>query len=260
MLRHEIHGQGEPIVLLHGYQSSGMYWRSLLPVLAQTHRVIIIDLLGFGRSSKPKDSDYSIETQADAVLATLRHCIPGQRYVLVGHSMGALVASTVAHRDVAHVRKLVLFNMPVLQNYTEATALYRKAHLGGIGVQPLFTLLVHSPVGRIAWPFVNLLPRTPLVRLIPRKFQPIARASTRSSHVSRTRSLEAIARSQGVGLLRQLAIPTVFVGGLQDRVVYKRALDAAKDELPAHLDIIWLDDGHHIPVWQPKTALSYIAQ
>lgn len=257
MLHYTTRGHGAPIILIHGYLSSGMYWDSLVPHMAQTHRVITIDLLGFGRSRKPKHSDYSLDTQAAEVLATIRHILPNTAYTLVGHSMGALVAATVARHDSTHVAKLVLFNMPVLPGYSEAKAVYRTTHMDSkLPVQPLYTLLMHSPLGRIGWLVAKALPRTPLVRLIPRKFQPVARASTRSSHSSRTRALEAITQSQGAQMLGELTVPTVFVGGLRDRPVYKHTIDAAR--LPSCITTTWLDDGHHIPIWQPTTALTYI--
>ena len=52
-------GQGEPLLLIHGMAGSSQTWRAILPQLAKKYRVIAPDLLGHGRSSKPR-TDYSL--------------------------------------------------------------------------------------------------------------------------------------------------------------------------------------------------------
>src|ERR1700694_838781 len=53
-------GKGDPIVLIHGWNGSTFSMRYVIPELAQRHRVIAIDLLGYGFSERPSDGDYSI--------------------------------------------------------------------------------------------------------------------------------------------------------------------------------------------------------
>src|SRR5664279_2941118 len=58
-------GQGPPVILLHGFGASAYAWRFLIPALAGDHRVLTIDLKGFGLSAKPEDGKYAISDQAD---------------------------------------------------------------------------------------------------------------------------------------------------------------------------------------------------
>jgi pimeloyl-ACP methyl ester carboxylesterase len=95
----------QPIVLIHCYACSMHWWDRLAPLLAEDHRVIRIDLLGFGGSEKPS-SGYSIEEQADAVAAALDQ-LRVQGAVVVGHSMGFSVATAVAQRASQLVDRLV---------------------------------------------------------------------------------------------------------------------------------------------------------
>ena len=61
-----IQGQGaSPLLLIHGFGTSTYTWRHIAPELAQTHRVIAVDLKGFGKSDKPFDSRYSVFDQAE---------------------------------------------------------------------------------------------------------------------------------------------------------------------------------------------------
>src|SRR5690349_1242694 len=69
----EERGHGAPIILLHGLGMSGFTWRHIAPELAATHRVIAIDLKGFGRSDKPLDTTYSARDQAQLIAAFVEH-------------------------------------------------------------------------------------------------------------------------------------------------------------------------------------------
>ncbi len=96
---------GTPIVLLHCYACSLHWWDRLAPLLAERHRVIRIDLLGFGGSEKPS-AGYEIDEQAASVAAALDR-LQVQGAVVVGHSMGFSVATALAERASQLVDRLV---------------------------------------------------------------------------------------------------------------------------------------------------------
>jgi pimeloyl-ACP methyl ester carboxylesterase len=98
-------GPGAPIVLLHCYSCSLHWWDELAPILAARHRVIRVDLLGFGGSQKPS-SGYAIEDQAGLVAGALDQ-LGVQGAVVVGHSMGFSVAIALADRATQLVDRLV---------------------------------------------------------------------------------------------------------------------------------------------------------
>jgi pimeloyl-ACP methyl ester carboxylesterase len=94
-----------PIVLLHCYGCSMRWWDGLAPLLQRNHRVVRIDLLGFGGSEKPT-SGYSMEDQA-ATVATALNQLGVQGAVVVGHSMGFSVATALATEHSELVDRLV---------------------------------------------------------------------------------------------------------------------------------------------------------
>ena len=98
-------GTGAPIVLLHCYGCSLHWWDELAPLLAAEHRVIRIDLLGFGGSQKPS-SGYAIEDQAGLVAGVMDR-LGIQGAVVVGHSLGFSVAVALADRATQLVDRLV---------------------------------------------------------------------------------------------------------------------------------------------------------
>lgn len=97
-----------PIVLIHGSAGAINWWDELIPLLENGHRVIAIDMLGYGGSEKP-DSDYSVETQANLVAQVLEH-LEVSRAILVGHSLGGKVVTSVAEQTPDLVAGLVVID------------------------------------------------------------------------------------------------------------------------------------------------------
>lgn len=100
------------ILFLHGIGSSGAEWQHVIDKLPQDVSIVAIDLLGFGNSPKPEWARYDAKEQAKAVIATLLAERVSQRLVVVGHSLGALVAVEVAKRYPLLVKSLVLCSPP----------------------------------------------------------------------------------------------------------------------------------------------------
>jgi len=106
---YEVHGEaGEPLVLVHGYTGDVSDWRHQLPDFAATHRVLIMDHRGHGRSEAPPGrASYSIETLADDIEALIAH-VGFERYHLLGHSMGGAVVQEIALRSPHRLISLTL--------------------------------------------------------------------------------------------------------------------------------------------------------
>lgn len=107
-------GGGEPVVLLHGWPGFWYDWRHVIVPLAEEGDVIALHFRGFGDSDKPEGDPKDLYTQdhltAD-VLAMLDH-LGIQRFVVVGHDTGAVIAQVLARRAPERVSALVLFNPP----------------------------------------------------------------------------------------------------------------------------------------------------
>jgi pimeloyl-ACP methyl ester carboxylesterase len=99
-------GSGPPIVLIHGIGDSSTTWESVIPALARRHLVIAPDLLGHGRSDKPR-ADYSVAAYANGV-RDLLGVLGVPRATLVGHSFGGGVAMQFAYQFPERTERLVL--------------------------------------------------------------------------------------------------------------------------------------------------------
>lgn len=100
------------VLFLHGIGSTGAAWDDVIKEMPGDIQIITIDLLGFGKSPRPKWPVYSAKTQARAVLATLFKMRVRRRLIVVGHSLGALVAVEMARRYPLLIKSMVLCSPP----------------------------------------------------------------------------------------------------------------------------------------------------
>lgn len=108
---YEVHGKGEPLVLLHGaFMTITNNWSEWIPELAKTRQVIAVEMQGQGRTGDIA-RDMTSENLADDVAALLAYLKIPKADVL-GYSMGGTVAMQVAVRHPENVRKVVVISSP----------------------------------------------------------------------------------------------------------------------------------------------------
>jgi pimeloyl-ACP methyl ester carboxylesterase len=99
-------GKGPALLLIHGIGDRSDAWHHLIPTLARTHTVIAPDLLGHGRSDKPR-ADYSVAAYANA-MRDLLTVLGIERATVIGHSLGGGVAMQFAYQYPERCERLVL--------------------------------------------------------------------------------------------------------------------------------------------------------
>ncbi len=117
-------GRGEPVLLVHGFGASAYSWRDVVAELERDHRVIAVDLSGFGFTERPEElSAYTRYAQGELLLALMDE-LGVHRIHLVGHSYGGAVGAALAVRRPDRIETLTLLNAagPV---YTQL----RRSHL-----------------------------------------------------------------------------------------------------------------------------------
>jgi pimeloyl-ACP methyl ester carboxylesterase len=105
-LYYEVHGEGEPLLMIMGLAHNLLSWKKSLPGLAEHFKVIVFDNRGTGRSSKP-ETPYSIELMAEEAKAVLDAALVESAHVY-GISMGGMIAQRLALNFPDRVRSLIL--------------------------------------------------------------------------------------------------------------------------------------------------------
>ena len=240
-LFYTVEGSGEPIVLLHGYLASSHYFKKLRQHLSETHMVISIDLLGFGRSPKVR-SNYTYDDHIQAVHATLQS-IGIKGFALVGHSLGALIALRYSLAYPSLVGKLVLFNPPMYVDAGQALATLKATGLH-------YRIMLHSRYRDVAWAASKMFPRFPFNKKRPAinltdmlRVSPLARRLT-YQHV--------ILAGEFFGDIVRAQVPTLLVVGARDRPEYNANVFGR--QLPPQVSAVTVSTGHHTPSQRPELA------
>jgi pimeloyl-ACP methyl ester carboxylesterase len=111
---HEIHGQGEPLVLMHGFFATGQMWEPFIEEFSQHFLLIIPDLRGHGRSSNPNPAEiYSTRQAAQDVFSMLDH-LEITHFKAIGVSLGALILLHMSTQHPERVDAQVVIGGPII--------------------------------------------------------------------------------------------------------------------------------------------------
>jgi pimeloyl-ACP methyl ester carboxylesterase len=111
------HGDGSPVLLLHGCAFSSFVWRNVIPPLAEAgHRCLAPDLLGLGDTETPADADWSLPAQLAMVVGFL-DALSLERIDVVGHDHGGAIAQMLAADQPERINRLVLCNVEAYDNW-----------------------------------------------------------------------------------------------------------------------------------------------
>ena len=100
-------GAGDPVVFMHGFPTSGHLWNDVVPLVPAGHRIVVLDLLGYGRSDRPLARAVDVRAHAERVVELLDE-LRIQRACIVGHGIGGGIAQSLAIRHAERVSSLCL--------------------------------------------------------------------------------------------------------------------------------------------------------
>ncbi|WP_317041666.1 alpha/beta hydrolase [Winogradskyella sp. J14-2] len=125
-IHYTVSGEGETVVLLHGFLETFEMWKELAPEISRTHQVICIDLLGHGQTAS-LGYVHTMEDMADAVYAVLQH-LNIKKAKFIGHSMGGYVALALAEQQPQLFEGLCLMNSTFEADSEERKVLRTRAN------------------------------------------------------------------------------------------------------------------------------------
>jgi len=217
-------GAGSPVLLLHGWASSSEALAGIAAALAPRHRVVSMDLPGFGWSAAPP-TVWGVFEYTAHVTALLDHLRVGPTAVL-GHSFGGRVGIALAARHPARVARLIL--------------------VASAGVRP-----PRTAAGRLRVTVTTLLKagtQLPLIggtmrRQLDRWRERVGSRDYRQAGALRP-TIVRVVNEDLAPLLPQIAAPTLLLWGDQDREVGRPAVDLMAARIPGARLIVFPGAGH----------------
>lgn len=232
-----------PVVLLHGWASSGRMWFTLPEHLFADVRLIAPDLPGHGNSSKPQADWYSISNFRHAVLG-LAAKLGVDRPVLVGHSMGGSVALDILLNETDFARAAVLIN-PVISG----RELRFPSDRGGFLLGPALRL------GRVLWPPVaRLIQRLPdaLYRHDDGRSRRMHRDLASTTADSALGSMHAVINHGLKETINRVRLPLLVVVGTADSTVPPKQGRSAAEYIDT-AQLVEIHTGHHVLDHEPTS-------
>jgi len=246
-------GEGEPLIMLHGFSSSHESFSHFIDPLAKKYKVYALDLKGFGASPKPRDDKYSVYDQMVLVKQFMdEHNITNP--IMIGHSLGGGVILSLAITGVP-IKKMVLLD----------TASYRQK-------RPFLLKLMQIPVlGSLGF---YLLPshyeimegykfafydddKIPLknVDILTKNLQ---RKNAKYAFVAANDSIIPDDIDEVVKKYKEIDIPTLILWGYNDVVIRRSKADKLHRDIQ-NSKLIFIPKCGHLPQEEkPQETLSYI--
>ncbi|MFE9773188.1 alpha/beta fold hydrolase [Streptomyces sp. NPDC005931] len=231
-------GEDVPLVFIHGWTADRHRWDHQMAHFAAARRVIRLDLRGHGESSGT--GARTIEELAGDVVALLDH-LGVERFVPVGHSMGGMIAQTVALAHPERVERLVLVNSISRMTYSRGRGLLMAA-----STKVPYRLFVAANIQRA---FAPGYPRQEIKEYIR-----ASAATPREVVMTLYSAMRAFDVLDRVGEIR---VPTLLVHGYHDiQLPVQQMLRMATHYPDAVIRII--DAGHELPVEKPAELTAAI--
>jgi pimeloyl-ACP methyl ester carboxylesterase/CRP-like cAMP-binding protein len=252
--------RGPVAILIHGWASSSFTWNTLLPSLNKRYRCLAIDLPGFGKSPAPQKPP-TIAGYAEMIAALIEH-VSDRSVLLLGHSMGGQIATTIALQSPLLVERMVLLNPAITGRLSQRVNMLFAPHVL-IERLPfmewLIALLARTPIDYTDW-LLKPSNFAELAKVSPEIYQQI-RADARRVGQGRTRAACFGAMRDGDlrGKLGRIETPTLVVWGAEDNIVPLRDAGVVDIEWP-HADLRIIPNCGHWPQFeQPAATLRHIA-
>ncbi|MGJ0525304.1 alpha/beta fold hydrolase [Burkholderia gladioli] len=256
------YGSGSPIVMVHGLCGQLRNFAYLeLPRLAQSHRVIVVDRAGSGRSTRGPGSQANVYAQARTI-ARFIDTLGLEKPLLVGHSLGGAIALAVGLDHPDSVSRIALI-APLTHTETEPPAAFKGLALRWPLLRRFASLTMGIPVmilqSRKA--IDAIFAPEPVPRDFPIKggglmgLRPEAFYAASSDLVAAPEDLPEMERRYPT-----LGVPVSVLYGRQDAILsYRKHGEALKQKLPG-IELTLVEGGHMLPVTQPVQTTDWIRE
>lgn len=193
-INYEVYGDGEPVVFLHGWLTNLESMKPLSENLIKTHKVYLVDVVGFGKSSLPKEPLNSLDFAE--FLKEFLDKLNIENPVLIGHSNGGRIIINAVGRNIVKAKKIVLI---------DSAGIKPKRSLG------YYLKLFVYKTGKL---FLNLLPNTKGIKEFKEKLRgKVGSSDYKASPTVLKDTMKIILNEDVKKILPNIKVPTLLIWG-----------------------------------------------
>jgi pimeloyl-ACP methyl ester carboxylesterase len=242
--------RGPPIVLIHCYTCSIAWWGRMIPLLDHDHRVIAVDLLGFGGSEKP-GSGYSIEDQAAFVAEALKR-LGVRGATVVGQSLGGTVGTALTEVPGDFVKRLVIIDQAPEERFSKGIGLTAEVSTAPVIGPALWQVtpdsLVKEGLGIAFAPGYD----------VPDEFVDEFDRMTYTSYASDDEEGDFMDEAPLDTRIERAGIPLLAIFGAEDQIYDSKEALAAYARVPGARTVMIAGAGHSPNVEKPARTAALV--
>jgi pimeloyl-ACP methyl ester carboxylesterase len=254
-------GEGSVIVMVHGNPTWSFYYRKLISLLSEKHRVIAVDNIGCGLSDKPQDYEYILENHINNLTFLLDH-LQVEKCSLILHDWGGAIGMGHAVRHLSSIEKIVLLNTAAFRSkrIPLRIAFCRIPFIGEILVRGLNGFAAAATYMAVVKPMDKLTRKLYLLpynswknRIATHRF--VKDIPLESNHPSYDTLVEV---EKGLTKIRELKIPILILWGEKDFCFTKAFFDEWVERFPDAEAHLFETCGHYLLEDCFKTTEKYV--
>lgn len=231
VVHYEVFGYGRPVLFLHGWLGSWRYWFPTIERVADHFRTYSFDFWGFGDTRLSQSTPESIQSYSDQVIRFLDE-LGIDRVVLVGHSMGGMVALKTAINHPKRISRVVAVGAPIVGDSL--------SWLLKLTDRPVLA----DAFARLPW-FRRYMFRLFLGETNDPAVNEILDDSVKSSSTTLRRAVGSMWRTDLRPELQRLTVPALIVHGGRDEIVHPNQADLF-DHIP-NAEVVVMPESRHFP-------------
>lgn len=239
---YELHGQGDPLVLIAGYSCDHTFWSAMLGELTKHFQVLIFDNRAVGQT-QDKGTPITLETMADETVQLFK-TLKIHRPIILGQSMGGLIAQIIAKKYPDDIQTLIVLNSSSKINFRTLMALESFIRLLKQAA-PIETVIEAS----MPWFFSNQFLNDPQNIVFFKKS--ILNNPYPQSLTDLERQMHAIKSFDATDFSASIQAPTLVIGAKEDIICLPEESEQLADSI-SHANLAILNGGHSSPLEIPK--------
>lgn len=250
-----VHGEGTPLLLIHGIPVWGYLWKDCLELLSQHFQLIIPDLVGYGYSDQRDCFDRSIKVQSQ-IISKLLEFLNVENLLVAGHDIGGAVAQRFVVDNLEKVQKWVLIDS-VLYDSWPAEPMVR---LGN----PQLHYRTHGD--ELALKFIERLPdgfyhrEKASKELLEGWMAPYATEEGKLSLIRNAAALNTNHTMELIDDLKKLTLPLLLLWGAKDQFQPLSSAERFKKEFPETQLRVISDSDHFLPFEKAEEAAQILIE